>query len=145
MVRVSKNIEYIKDKVGKIFIKTNSIVTDNNVSLDKLCDFIVEQGVTGIWTYRKWNSGIMELFCSVETNKFNLTSGSFKEYSLQFPFKFIEVPCVLIGTPTSASSGHYGITDGRVSELSTSSCRLTHGAGSLPFIWISAHFIGRWK
>ena len=25
-----------------------------------ITDFVVEQGTTGIWTYRKWNSGIAE-------------------------------------------------------------------------------------
>ena len=34
MARTSKNIEFIKDKVGKLFIKANSIVCDDNVSLE---------------------------------------------------------------------------------------------------------------
>lgn len=34
MARSKKNIEFIKDKVGKLFIKANSIVTDDNVSLE---------------------------------------------------------------------------------------------------------------
>ena len=45
MARTSKNIEYIKDKIGKVFIKTNSIVTDNNISLDK-CITILFDGDT---------------------------------------------------------------------------------------------------
>ena len=37
MVRKSKKIEFIKDKVGKFFIKSNSIICENNKSLeDKL-------------------------------------------------------------------------------------------------------------
>lgn len=36
MARVSKNIEYIKDKVGKLFIKANSIVTDDDESLEDI-------------------------------------------------------------------------------------------------------------
>lgn len=49
MARVSKNIEFIKDKVGKYFIKANSIVTDDNVSLEdkiKVREIIVS-GNTG--------------------------------------------------------------------------------------------------
>ena len=33
MARTSKNIEYIKDKSGKAYIKANSIATDDNESL----------------------------------------------------------------------------------------------------------------
>lgn len=36
MARVSKNIEFIKDKVGKLFIKANSIVFDDNESLEDI-------------------------------------------------------------------------------------------------------------
>ena len=31
-------------------------------------DYIVEQGISGIWTYRKWNSGILECWsCTTHT------------------------------------------------------------------------------
>ena len=145
MVRVSKNIEFIKDKADKEFIKTNSIITEYNESLENINDFVIEQGTKDIWIYRKWNSGILELFCSIETNKFTITSGDYKEYLVSFPFKFINIPYVMIGVPTSSSSAHYGLTNGRASELNTTSCRLTHNAGQLPNIWVSAHFVGRWK
>lgn len=36
MVRKSKRIEYVKDKVGKLFIKADSIVCDNKSLEDKL-------------------------------------------------------------------------------------------------------------
>lgn len=36
--------------------------------VDKAVDYIVEQGIDGIWTYRKWKSGISECWCS-----YNLT------------------------------------------------------------------------
>ena len=49
MARTSKNIEFIKDKVGKLFIKANSIVTNDNVSIEdkiKVREIIVS-GNTG--------------------------------------------------------------------------------------------------
>ena len=36
-------------------------------------DFIVEQGTSGIWTYRKWNSGIAE--CWGREENMTITSG----------------------------------------------------------------------
>ena len=31
-------------------------------------DFVIEEGTDGIWTYRKWNSGISECWGSVDTS-----------------------------------------------------------------------------
>lgn len=38
MARTSKNIEYIKDKSGKAYIKANSIATDDNESLQDVLE-----------------------------------------------------------------------------------------------------------
>jgi hypothetical protein len=37
-------------------LKSDSGLQINEIDID----YIVEQGVSGIWTYRKWNSGIAE-------------------------------------------------------------------------------------
>jgi len=42
---------------NKVAFLSKSDFTFNGVTLD---DFIVETGTSGIWTYRKWNSGIVE-------------------------------------------------------------------------------------
>ena len=65
-----------------------------------ITDFVVEQGTTGIWTYRKWNSGIAECW-----GKYNFTdittSGQWAGYyiasiaSISFPTNlFAEYPAV---------------------------------------------------
>lgn len=33
-------------------------------------DYIVEEGTSGIWTYRKWNSGIAECWCDWSSGSF---------------------------------------------------------------------------
>lgn len=61
-------------------------------------DYIVEQGTSGIWTYRKWNSGIAE--CWGETTKnFSITAAwgnlylSSGQYTSEnYPFTFKELP-----------------------------------------------------
>ena len=54
----------------------------------KMTDFVVEQGTDGIWTYRKWNSGIAECWgrYSVTLTKYT-TVGSFAGYytTVSFP------------------------------------------------------------
>lgn len=66
-------------------------------------DYIVEQGTSGIWTYRKWASGIAECWCKLTINtaitsawqgSVFYVSGKFPESTLNFPFAFTEVPFV---------------------------------------------------
>lgn len=37
-------------------------------------DYIVEQGTSGAWTYRKWASGIAECWCSIRTSSLTWTA-----------------------------------------------------------------------
>ena len=70
------------------------------VPLGFLQDYIVEQGTKDIWTYRKWNSGRAECWGRREVDV-NVTSswGTTGFYygtigTINFPFKFSEVPAV---------------------------------------------------
>ena len=45
-----------------------------------LSDFIVEQGKSGIWTYRKWYSGIMECWGWHETSGINIAANNYSGY-----------------------------------------------------------------
>lgn len=50
-------------------------------------DFIVEQGTSGIWTYRKWNSGIVEMYATPTANGAkadNLSVSNINSYKLPF-------------------------------------------------------------
>ncbi len=63
-----------------------------------LADFVIEQGAQGIWTYRKWSSGIAECFgrSSVETEFTNKWGQNYVSNEMtpliNYPFKFIERP-----------------------------------------------------
>ncbi len=70
------------------------VITDD----DTVADFIVEQGVIDKWTYRKWNSGMAEMWASASlvttfTNK--VTDG---HYSAANAFPQIKYPFSLYGT-----------------------------------------------
>lgn len=41
------------------------------VPLGFLKDYIVEQGTSGVWAYRKWNGGFAELWCSLSATRQN--------------------------------------------------------------------------
>ena len=64
----------------------------------KLADFVVEQGTSGIWTYRKWNSGVAECWgVHTMTSACNLAWGTLY-YSntlaprINYPFTFTSRP-----------------------------------------------------
>lgn len=45
----------------------------DNIMIPSAKDFIVDTGTEGIWTYRKWNSGIAECWGNVPTKSVNCT------------------------------------------------------------------------
>lgn len=66
-------------------------------------DFVVERGTSGIWTYRKWASGIAECWGTSET----VTMDSWKEWggmytaanvipAYNYPFQFVSAPMLQI-------------------------------------------------
>lgn len=76
-------------------------------------DFVVEQGTSGIWTYRKWNSGIAECWGEyVEGDiKCNSPWGVVYESksigAIPYPFTFSAVPAELItGASINAGSAY---------------------------------------
>lgn len=66
-------------------------------------DFIVEQGTSGIWTYRKWNGGVAECFGRMSVDaEVNIPWGSLyiaRINEVAFPITFSATPiCVYGGT-----------------------------------------------
>lgn len=55
-------------------ISVSVVITYLQASAYSTADYIVEQGTDGIWTYRKWNSGVQEAW-GVSSDSFAMTSG----------------------------------------------------------------------
>ena len=53
-----------------------------------VADYVVAQGTSGIWTYRKWNSGIAECWAKITQT---VTPGDISEYTLNLAPYYIEV------------------------------------------------------
>lgn len=77
------------------------VAGDVRVNGSPLADFVVQQGVSGVWTYRKWKSGIAECWCQ---HSFTATVSTawgvlFESGAISlpaFPFTFAEIPQVHI-------------------------------------------------
>lgn len=88
-------------------------INDNMEKIDKLgLDYIVEQGTSGEWWYRKWNSGRAE--CGIDNKSFGNVDhkspwgGMYTSPQLSFgayPFAFASAPFVIISFLYSV--GHY--------------------------------------
>lgn len=72
-------------------------------------DYIVEQGTSGIWSYRKWNSGVAECwgnfpFTADITNTFGSMYDSGVIALPNFPFTYAAIPRVFLTSGNGGSS-----------------------------------------
>ena len=85
MISLKATLEAIKEKLS-----------GHDASIKALSvDYIVEQGTSGIWTYRKWNSGIAE--CWGEYSKTEPAHTNDIGIYVYFPFTFKSAPLVNVG------------------------------------------------
>lgn len=112
-------------------------------------DHVVEQGSSGIWTYRKWNSGLAECFGSQPVTSMAVSTAwgalycSARITMPSFPFTFKAVPQVNLswnGAYTALIDGALGVTttsSGYTFILRADSATLS---GS-----VAIQAIGKWK
>ena len=115
-------------------------------------DYIIEQGTEGIWTYRKWNSGIAECWGIREITvaaKDWVAWGSlyYKHYEqVNYPFTFISTPYEIIQVQMT---GGNGMTNAYPNNTATTTGHVdivrptvyTNAVNG----WIKYYVKGRWK
>lgn len=97
-------------------------------------DYIVEQGLTGKWMWRKWASGVAEMWAKFDAPSLTMTSQTWgplytaswmglaaNKAARQYPFPFIENP-VVSATPTVQGANVWLATNNE-NDIGT---RLTH-------------------
>ena len=100
-------------------------------------DYIVEQGTSDSWTYRKWKSGIYE--CWLRTS-----NGS--SVTIYFPITFVELPRILATSGSTATVGIYGSVNVFIRGTSTSKADIHYEANvAATNIWADVYVIGKWK
>lgn len=125
-------------------------------------DYVTEQGLTGKWMWRKWASGIAEMWASFDTDKLEMTSQTWgalytaswmglaaNKAAREYPFAFIANP-VVSATPT-VGSGNIWLATNTENDIGT---RLTHAPAyqcvrasdaTVNSPQISYHVVGRYK
>ena len=117
-------------------------------------DYIVERGVTDIWTWEKWNSGKAECWCQVDypSVKFTTAWGSLftadnKFGGRSYPFEFVNVPQEYQTIIRSEALCFIGMHDNNANTTTSATFNLLR-ATSVDFgydITIGIRAIGRWK
>lgn len=125
-------------------------------------DYIVEQGLTGKWMWRKWASGVAEMWANFNSDSLSMTTQTWgplytaswmglaeNKAARQYPFPFIENP-VVSAMPT-VGSGNIWLATNTENDIGT---RLTHAPayqcvrGSDVIVnspQISYYVVGRYK
>lgn len=111
-------------------------------------DYVVEQGTLGIWTYRKWDSGIAECWLSTEQSLTcaapkSLMGGYYSSVDLETPFTFASY---LGGVGDSALGTGVGFTNVRPQSSNSKISVYSWGNQNVATINIFAIYLfGRWK
>lgn len=117
-------------------------------TVDAISDYVVEQGTSGIWTYRKWNSGIAECWGTISAGSTAMTTAEGYGYyssltTYDYPSSFfVSAPTVSTAANMNGALGnfafnYFGSTGFNGYWWSTVSTTKSPALG--------VHAIGRWK
>ena len=129
-----------------------AVTDDDGVTLDKkFNDYIVEQGTSDGWTYRKWKSGLMEMWGSISgIADVNTPWSSVYRSSLQinkaYPISFVEVPNVTLGFETPAGNWHWIMANSQGFTTATPMYMLMSASSQSSVSYkLNFHVRGKWK
>lgn len=117
-------------------------INENFKKVDKLAvDYIVEQGESGNWYYRKWNSGLCEF-----DGKFTYSSSGSSDIArcyIPFPFTLTKCYSQTVSGGISQHGNSWVMYVGP--ELNQLDVWMRNADGYDGSYWFMAHVVGRWK
>lgn len=143
-VDVNDNEDFDEYEVGTTSVR----LLGDKVSIndDPIVDFVIEQGISGIWTYRKWSSGIAECWGYYEKTVSIAGNGHTAMNLPAMPTLFTTSPVVTVsggGTANPAIFASYTraySATGLDIYLHNLSGTALNNTG-----WINVYCIGKWK
>jgi hypothetical protein len=152
----------VLDESGWVYYRTPAELLADIGASGGGADYVIEQGTTGVWTWRKWNSGIAELWAVFGAESLEMTAqtwgalytASWMGYAVnktarKYPFAFVAEPSVSAAPMTE--NGNFWIASSSENDLGT---RLTYApayqcvrasGATLQNPRISYHVIGKYK
>jgi hypothetical protein len=92
----SRNVMNYKDTNNTISFGNGSATI--NFNGNKMADFVVEQGTSGVWSYRKWNNGRMEVYGTASQTPTALSNG-INSITVTLPVSFVDTSFTVNITP----------------------------------------------
>ncbi len=136
----------------------NNFLQNLNQNFRGSVDWIVEQGASGMWIYRKWASGIAECWGRYTASNISISAawGTEKNAystslgSLTYPFTFIDTPISQITDATSSGRGWFIRNSDNESNSSTGTIYIIAptqytGTNAISTVTINIYAIGRWQ
>ena len=128
---IKKLIQLVKAAVSDALAEAKAY-TDNAAAGG--ADYIESQGTPGKWTWRKWHSGVAEMWANFDSDSLSMTAQTWgplytaswmglaaNKKAREYPFAFIENP-IVSATPT-VGSGNIWLATNTENDVGT---RLTH-------------------
>ena len=143
----ANNMNKIENELESLDNQINNLVENLSV------DYVIEQNTVGMWTYRKWNSGIAEcwgVYSATLTNYASSVGGASGQYgyntgSLAFPANlFIEAPIPTFSAYVGSGFAQTGTITTAISATNCTFYAVTTATGSQSTKWY-IRAIGRWK
>ena len=113
----------VLDDSGWVYYRTPAeLKSDIGASSGGGADYVTEQGTSGVWTWRKWHSGIAEMWGTFEADSLAVNNAWGSVYygtwmhvtanknGRKYPFAFTGTP-VVTATPYSPSTDFWLLTD----------------------------------
>lgn len=133
-------------------LNTGVITYKTRESLNNV-DYIIEEGASGIWTYRKWASGKAE--CWGKRNlvgSFTQTVGNYFYYldpafsAIAYPFEFVVVPNEVVTYKAKGTSGGWAYNVGENTESKTGNYRaMRWNQATEDTVCLDYYVVGEWK
>lgn len=127
----------------------NSVAT-LQATVDSMTDYVIDQGSSGVWEYRKWKNGMYECWYHGNTT-LNITTQSGGVYfanvtSINYPITFASAPTILITTQGSSGCWASSGDNDHGSTTKTGRIWVYRGASSSNVsVDINIYVHGRWK
>ena len=117
---------------------------------DLAADYIVSQGTSGNWTYRKWASGVAECWLESELTLTGSTPVAYMNDSAYYSYATFDLPFTFKAQPRSVAEGSLGTGMGFVNVLvgsgySEITAYVTGNQNSAAITIRSMIVTGRWK
>lgn len=137
-------LNYIDSEDKLFFGHSNTKFYLNNIILG---DFVVEQGESGIWTYKKWNSGACECWGNVSTTPTTVNGNN--AITVNLPFAFVGTYNVSISPAKAAMYiDAFGdcATNGNITHTTTNfTMSYKYGFGTAYTVSFNVIVHGSWK